>query len=185
METLFLRIPILVGIVSIVAAASPGSVAGGDNSHAATEHQAGQRAELQQRLQELDSPSYDTRRRAVQRLESWLGMPEMTAMLAEQFQQLMVQPELPFEVRWRISIWRTRLPLVKCEPPPSVSTEELERLVRQLDDDSYCVRAGASERLRWLAASEHLAQPIILILKRRLTDPSLGEELLSPHGIDP
>ena len=113
---------------------------------------------------------------AAERLERWLGMPEMAAMLAEQFQQLVVQPELPFEVRWRISIWRTRLPLAKSEPPQSVPAEELERLVRQLDDDSYSVRAGASERLRWMAASEHLAKPIMLILKRRLADPLLSED---------
>ena len=82
-------------------------------------------AEVQQRLQELDSPCYETRRLAAERLERWLGMPEMAAMLAEQFQQLIVQPELPFEVRWRISIWRTRLPPAKSEPPQSVSAEEL------------------------------------------------------------
>jgi len=97
-------------------------------------------------------------------------------MLAEQFQQLVVRPELPFEVRWRISIWRSRLPLAKREPPPSVPLEELDRLVRQLDDNSYSVRAGACERLEWLAAGEQVARPLILILKRRLADPLLSED---------
>ena len=133
-------------------------------------------AEFQQRIQELDSPCYETRLLAAGRLERWLGMPEMAAMLAEQFQQLVVQPELPFEVRWRISLWRTRLPMAKSEPPQTVPEEELERLVRQLDDDSYAVRAGAFERLRWMAASERLAKPIMVILKRRLADPLLSED---------
>ena len=134
------------------------------------------RREVEQRLRELDSPCYETRRMAAERVERWLGMPEMAAMLAEQFQQLVVQPELPLEVRWRISIWRTRLPSVKSEPPQAVSAEELQRLVRQLDDDSYAVRAGACERLQWMAASERLAKPIMLILKRRLADPLLSED---------
>ena len=113
---------------------------------------------------------------AAERVEHWLAMPEMAVMLAEQFQQLVVQPELPYEVRWRISSWRRRLPSVTGEPPQAVSAEELERLVRQLDDNSYAVRVGACERLRWMAASEHLAKPIIQIIKHRLTDPSLSEE---------
>ena len=142
-------------------------------------------SEFQQRIQELDSPCYETRRLAAERLEHWLGMPEMAAMLAEQFQQLIVQPELPFEVRWRILIWRTRLPLVKSEPPQSVSAEELQRLVRQLDDDSYSVRVGASERLQWMAGQRASGQ----------TDPADPEAspgrsfalrgILSPRGIDP
>ena len=113
---------------------------------------------------------------AAERLERWLAMPEMADMLADQFQQLVVQPELPFEVRWRVSIWRTRLPPAKSAPPQSVTGEELERLVRQLDDDSYSVRGGACERLRWMAASEYMAKPILLALKRRLADPLLSED---------
>src|SRR5271157_1052589 len=173
MEKSFLHMPNLVAIVAIVAAVSS---ACGENPQSAADFPAEHRAEFQQRLQELDSPYYETRHLAAERLERWLGMPEMAAMLAEQFQQLVVQPELPYEVRWRISSWRARLPLVKREPPQSVSAEELDRLVRQLDDDSYAVRVGAFERLRWMAASEHLAKPIMLALKHRLTDPLLSED---------
>ena len=160
-------------LILVLAAVLP---ARGENPQSTRERLAEQRAELQQRIQELDSPCYETRNVAAARLERWLGMPEMAAMLAEQFQRLMVQPQLPFEVRWRISNWRNRLPSAKSEPPQSVPAEELERLVRQLDDDSYAVRAGGFERLRWMAASEYLAKPIALILKRRLADPLLCED---------
>ena len=128
------------GGVDLVAGRSFAGSAGRIRSLPLGAAEPGSNAEFQQRIQELDSPCYETRRLAAERLEHWLGMPEMAAMLAEQFQQLVVQPELPFEVRWRISVWRTRLPSVKSEPPQSVSAEELERLVRQLDDDSYAVR---------------------------------------------
>ncbi len=148
----------------------------GENPHPAPGRQVQQRAEIQKRIQELNSPYYETRRLAAERMERWLGMPEMTAMLADEFQQLIVQPDLPYEIRWRISNWRSRLPLTGSEPPQEAPAEELERLVRQLDDDSYAVRVGACERLRWMAASEQLAKPIMKALKRRLTDPSLSEE---------
>ena len=173
MDKFLLRIPLFGALISVATAASP---APAENPQPATERRAEQRAELQQRLRELDSPCYETRRLAAERVERWLAMPEMSALLAEQLQQLSVQPELSFEVRWRISSWRNRLPPAKCPPPQSVPAEELERLARQLDDDSYAVRAGAGERLQWMAASEHLAPPIMLILNRRLADPLLSED---------
>jgi hypothetical protein len=176
MGKLFPQTPVLGGMLAVLAAASPACMAGGEKPPAAAEGKPVTRAEFQQRIRELDSSYYDTRRLAAERLERWLAMPEMAGMLAEQFQQLIVQPELPFEVRWRISVWRGRLPPVKSDPPQAVSAEELRRLVRQLDDDSYAVRVGAAERLRWMAASPALAKPIMLLLKSRLTDPLLSED---------
>ena len=37
-----------------------------------------------------------------------------------------------------------------------------DRLVAQLDDDSYSVRTGAGQRLQWLAGSRQLAPAILL-----------------------
>jgi hypothetical protein len=173
MEKLFPHIPILGVLVWLLAAASP---AWGENPQSPAERTAEQLAEFQLRIRELDSPCYETRQLAAERLEDWVDRPEMATLLAEQFQQLVLQPELPLEVRWRILIWRKRLPPVKSEPPRSAPAEELERLVRQLDDDSYSVRAGAFERLQWMAASACLAKPVLLLLKRRLADPLLTED---------
>ena len=102
--------------------------------------------------------------------------PQMTSLLAEQFQQLMVQPELSLEVRWRISMWQKQLPPARLEPPESVSAEEL-RAPRSPVGRRFLFRAhGGCERLKWMAAGEHLAKPIALVLTRRLADPSLSEE---------
>ena len=68
------------------------------------------------------------------------------------------------------------LPAVRSEPPQEVSEEEIERLVRQLDDESYAVRVGALERLQWMAGSERLVKPIMLVVKRRLSEPSLSDD---------
>ena len=103
-------------------------------------------------------------------------MPELAVALAERFQQYLVQPDLPLEIRWRLARWRNRLPSVNAEPPQRVSAEEIERLVCQLDDDSYVARIGAAERLQWMAGSQRLAKSMILILKHRLVDPSVSED---------
>ena len=108
-------------------------------------------------------------------------MPELGDVLAEEFQRRFLQPELPMEVRWRIAVWRDRLPKVWIEPPASLTQSELSRLVAQLDDDSFAVRAGATERLQWLAASERFAPAILSLLKRRLADPCAGRGFLSQH----
>jgi hypothetical protein len=134
------------------------------------------RVELPLRLRDLDSPSYAIRSRAAQCLEVWVGSPELGDLLAEEFQRRILQPDLPLEVRWRIAVWQARLPKVSIAPPAEQPLPELERLVAQLDDNSYSVRAGATERLQWLAGCPQFAPPILLLLKRRLADLSLGED---------
>ena len=157
MQRLFPQIPLFCTVTLLLAAGFPGgisSAAGEKTPPSAAERRAAERAEFQKQIEDLDSPYYEVRRTAAERMEAWLGMPEMAAMLAEQFQQLVMQPELPFEVRWRIIIWRTRLPPAKPDPPQSVPADELERLVRQLNDDSYSVRTGIPIACSgWLPAS--------------------------------
>jgi hypothetical protein len=140
------------------------------------------RAELPQRLHDLDSPSYQIRCRAARCLECWIGSPELAAVIADEFQRYVLQPELPMEARWRIVLWRGRLPAARIEPPQSQSRGEIQRLVGQLDDDSYAMRTGARERLQWLAGSRQLAPTILLLLKQRMADPALGED--SYHRIE-
>ena len=182
MEKLFPHIPILGVLVWLLAAASP---AWGENPQSPAERRAEQLAEFQLRIRELDSPCYETRQLAAERLEDWVDRPEMATLLAEQFQQLVLQPELPLEVRWRILIWRKRLPPVKSEPPRSAPAEELERLVRQLDDDSYSVRAGAFERLQWMAASAVPGQADPAAPEASFGRSPAHRGFLSPPGIGP
>ncbi len=153
---------------------------GGSKARADPPARADQRTDLTARIQEkiadLDNPFYSVRCHAAEQMELWLRRTDVASILSEQFEQLRVRPDLPLEIRWRISLWRKRLSASRSEPPQSVAADELQRLVRQLDDDSYALRVGASERLQWMAGSKRLAGPIMLHLRRRLADPWISED---------
>ena len=133
-------------------------------------------AQIQEKIADLDDPFYSVRCHAAEQMELWLKRTDAASILSEQFERLRVQPDLPLEIRWRISLWRKRLPPARSEPPQTAAPDELERLVRQLDDDSYALRAGAAERLQWMAGSERLSGPIMLCLRRRLAEPWISED---------
>lgn len=124
----------------------------------------------------LDSSHYEVRQQACRQLETLISKPELGTLLAAEFQQLLVKPELSFEVRWHLARWRPRLPITTPEPPPTVSRVELDKLVQQLDDDVYSVRLGAEERLQWLAGNPKLAGSIMARLKERMAIPDLSTE---------
>ena len=134
------------------------------------------RGEVATLLRDLDNSRYEVRQEAARRLEEMITQPEMRGVLAAEFQRLSVQPDVSFEVRWHLSRWRTKLPKVEADPPQSASPSELDRLVRQLDDDSYSTRLGAVERLKWLSGNARQIGPIMVRLKQRLAEPGLSTE---------
>jgi len=131
---------------------------------------------LSQIILQLDSPSYDARQEAVHRMQQLIATPELAAPLAEQFHQLVVRPDVSYEVRWRITQWRGQLPTLIATPPQNVPAEEIDRLLRQLDDDSFSVRVGAGERLEWLASDMHTAGVVMNRLKDRVTRMDISDE---------
>lgn len=134
------------------------------------------RQEVASLLHDLDSSRYEVRQLASRRLEEMVARPELGGVLAAEFQRWSVQPDVSFEVRWHVSRWRAKLPKVAADPPQAASTPELDRLVRQLDDDSYATRLGAVERLEWLSGNAKQIGPIMVRLKQRLADPALSTE---------
>jgi hypothetical protein len=132
------------------------------------------RSALASLVRDLDSRYYEVRQRAARKLEGWIARPEAADLLAAEFQRLLVDPGVSFEVRSRVAGWRGRLPQPSAAPPPSASPSELDRLVRQVDDDTFAVRVGAGERLRWLAGNPLLVGPILVRLKQRLLDADLS-----------
>jgi hypothetical protein len=117
------------------------------------------RAEVARLLAELDSDQFEVRRRAAARLEALVARPELGRLLSAEFQRALADLEVSFEVRWHLKRWCRQLPEIPPETVADVSPEEIDQLVRKLDDDAYAVRLGATGRLESLLfQDEHLPQ---------------------------
>ena len=131
------------------------------------------RREVPQVLAQLDSDRFHVRQQAAEQVEQWIARPELGRMLAEEFQRVLVAADTSLEVRKRLERWQRGLPKVDLAPAGAVSPEEIDRLVGQLEDDSYAVRAWATSRLEWLLCSPEAAWPIVARLDRRLDAEAL------------
>jgi len=148
------------------------------SSAAAQDAQAPDRPEVIRRqvaglLKELDSNQFETRTRAAARIEQLVARPELGELLATEFQQALLRPEVSFEVRSNLRRWQGRLPKVALRPPETITPAELDRLIGQLDADAYGTRLGATQRLLWLVENPKLVQPVMNRLKQRLADTNL------------
>jgi len=130
--------------------------------------------EVTRLLAELDSEEYSVRRQAATRLGELVEQPELGEALAAEFQRVLMQAEVSFEVRWHLERFAAKLPPPPRDPPTAVAPEELDRVLQQLDDDSYAVRLGAGRRLEWLLGHPHNAVPMLVHIKRRLADRELS-----------
>ena len=132
------------------------------------------RNEVARLIADLDSDRYEVRQRAVARLEQLVAEPGMDATLSREFQRVLVLPNTSFEVRKQLERLRRRLPKVAIPPDDRVSAEEIDRLVRQLDDDSYGARLAATKRLEWLLGNPKLTYTIMSRLKRQIAAAGLS-----------
>ncbi len=163
-----LGIPLL-GSLAVRANAPP------SDAPSSTEHSADAvRAEVARLLVELDSDRYDLRQRAANRLEALTAEPGMATFLSRQFEQVLVMPNTSLEVRKQLERLQRQLPRTSLPPQAEVSGQEIDRLVRQLDDDSYGARLAAGKRLEWLLGSPNLAYPIMSRLKQRVSADNLS-----------
>jgi len=148
----------------VAAADDPLSRASGDSLH----------EEVSRLLAEMDSEEYSVRRQAATRLGELVEQPKLGEALAAEFQRVLMQADVSFEVRCQLERFAAKLPPPPRDPPAAVAPEELDRVLRQLDDDSYAVRLGAGRRLEWLLGHPHNAVPMLVHIKRRLADRELS-----------
>jgi len=131
-------------------------------------------------VEQLDSDRFEARRLAAVRLEELVSRPELGRLLSAEFQRVLIRADVSFEVRWHLEKWYRRLPEV---PPDAVdhlsledaSPEQLDRLIRQLDDDSYSVRLGTLRRLKWLLFQDEHLPRVKRALRSRLADGTDAE----------
>jgi hypothetical protein len=129
-------------------------------------------------LTDLDSPAYNVRRAAAERFEELLAKPELAWLVAAELQQVLVRPDVSFEVRFHAARWSRRLPKVPPAPPADATPAEIDRLIAQLDADDFAARTGASRRLEHLASNPRMVYPVLQRLKQRLADPDLPADSL-------
>ena len=127
-------------------------------------------------LGQLDSNEFHVRRQAAAKLEELATRPELRPLLAAQIERILVLPDTSFEVRSRLERLRSKLPAAPAPPPESVTPEEIDRLVRQLEDESYGLRLAATKRLQWMLSTPELVCPILTRLKGRLAGDGLSAD---------
>jgi hypothetical protein len=133
-------------------------------------------AEVTRLIGELNNDRFEVRRKAAEQFEKMVAKAELRRSLATEFQRVLVRSDISFEVRRQLERWSRRLPRPLAEPVPETAPKELDELLRQLDDDSYAVRLGATRRLEWLLGNPKLICPIMFRLKQRLSSESLDVE---------
>ncbi len=131
--------------------------------------------EVARLLAELDDDEFDVRHRAAADMEKLIARRELGPILSAEFQKVLLQPDISFEVRWHVKRWAARLPEATPKSPKSVSPEQLDRVLRQLEDDSYAVRQGAARRLEWLASQDGLLPTVKKAIEARLKATSDAE----------
>ncbi len=127
-------------------------------------------------LKQLDSDRYTVRQKASSRLEELASDSSSAKALASELQRALVRSDLSFEVRKRLESLARRLPRALPQPVASVSMDEVNRLIDQLESDCYSDRLGAAERIEWLLSSDRLVAPIATRLNERMRHPDLSTD---------
>ncbi len=124
-------------------------------------------------IRQLDDASFNVRQAAAQQLQRLSRNPASGPVLADQFQRLLCDEQTSFEVRSQVAELMRHLPSSRSAPPATDSSD-VDRLLKQLDDDSFAVRSGAAERLKWLARNPAMMCRLVQTLKARLAEPNLS-----------
>lgn len=148
---------------------------------AAPADEAAVRREFSRLLTELDSDRYGVRSQAAARAEELLRQESLGPVLAEEVQRALLQPQVSFEVRWRLERWRKQLPKSEPAPAENVAPEEIARLIAQLDDNDYGVRLGALERLSWMLRTPRHIGPLLAALKAQLATTTLTPDVAARY----
>jgi hypothetical protein len=133
-------------------------------------------------IRQLDDASFEVRQAAAEQLGRLSREPEFAPALADDFQRLLCDERTSFEVRTQLEDLMRHLPVASAEPP-KVPSADIDHLLNLLDDDSFAVRTGAAERLKWLARNPAMICPLLESIKSRLADAKLSPA--SRQQLDP
>jgi hypothetical protein len=124
-------------------------------------------------IRQLDDASFDVRQAAAEQLVRLSREPEFAPALADHFQRLLCDEQTSFEVRTQLEDLMRNLP-VASSSPPKLPSADVDHLLSLLDEDSFAVRTGAAERLKWLARNPAMICPLLETIKSRLAEADLS-----------
>jgi hypothetical protein len=128
-------------------------------------------------VDELNADRFDVRQRAADKLQALADQPTAHPALAAALGRVLLAADAPYEVRAFCEPILARLPPAEDQPALQISADEVDRLLAQIDAQSYGLRAGAAMRLDWAAQrSPELARLVADKLKRRLADATLSSD---------
>lgn len=141
--------------------------------------------QVRQRLQELDADSFFLRQQARQELEELLAQPDQRSVVAEAIRHTLGNPAISVEVRYVLDSFRRRFPEAFVPPAPAEppSQAEIEKLVQQLESDSYALRQGAAEQLKSYLEWPESAGRVLAVFRTRLAQGHISADLR--RWIDP
>jgi len=131
------------------------------------------RAQIVPLLRDLDSERFVVRQEAASRLGQLAAQPELAETVAAEFQRVLGSSGTSLEVRKQLEALLGKDAARPQPPQEHVSPEEIDRLIAQLEDNSYGVRVGAAKRLQWLLGNPKTVGPILNRLKRRMDGDGL------------
>lgn len=131
-------------------------------------------AEIQALFEQLESVDFAVREKAIMRLQRLAADESHASLLAQEVHRRLVDAETSLELRKRLEALEAKLPQRSPPPPGDVPPAELDRLVEQLEDESYGARLAAVKRLAWLIQNPKLGGSIYVRLKNRLAQPSIS-----------
>jgi hypothetical protein len=127
-------------------------------------------------VHKLDSDEFYVRQQAAERLRELAARPELSRVLAAEFERILASTEASFEVRAQLAPLRRNLPQTPSPPFGEASIDEVARLIEQLEADRYATRLGATSRLEWLLGNPKLVTSILTRVKQRMTQPQLSPD---------
>lgn len=127
-------------------------------------------------LKGLDSDDFCVRQEAAAKLNRLATQPGLQEILAVELDRVLVAADTSLEVRKHVEHLRRALPPVALQPAGDVAIGEIDQLVRQLENDSYAMRLGATRRLEWLLSNPKAACRILVRVKQRLAEGELSAD---------
>lgn len=124
----------------------------------------------------LNDDDYAVREQSAAELLKLAADPARRDAVARQVQVALGRFDTSYEARCQLERLARVLPPAKVEPPADIADDELDRLIDELDGDTYADRMGAVVQLQTLVERPGIACRVIERLRPRLRGPAFSRQ---------